>query len=138
MTNQSNKEFYTQSMSPDDWEKFCKEQIDEAVAYAKRPWTDEEYEKWADNQLKDDIFRDWPDKKKALFKKLMIEGKKAEPEIWDSTLMFRTICDIETIERCKELILKQNGEGTKFERTNVEHKQNEFERIRGEYNVQEN
>ena len=130
---------YVEEITPGpdvDWEKFCKERIDEAVAYAKRPWTDEEYEKWADNQLKDDIFRDWPDKKKALFKKLMIEGKKAEPEIWDSTLMFRTICDIETIEMCKELIA--HGEGVKFERTNVEYEKNEFERIRGEYNVQEN
>lgn len=130
---------YVEEITPGldvDWEKFCKERIDEAVAYAKRPWTDEEYEKWADNQLKDDIFRDWPDKKKALFKKLMIEGKKAEPEIWDSTLMFRTICDIETIEMCKELIA--HGEGVKFERTNVEYEENEFERIRGEYNVQEN
>lgn len=119
-----------------DWEKFCKEQIDAAVAYAKRPWTDEDYEKWANNQLKDDIFRDWSDKKKALFKKLMIEGKKAEPEIWDSTLMFRTVCDIETIEKCKELIA--HGEGVKFERPNVEYEENEFERIRGEYNVHEN
>lgn len=130
---------YVEEITPGldvDWEKFCKERIDEAVAYAKRPWTDEEYEKWADNQLKDDIFRDWPDKKKALFKKLMIEGKKAEPEIWDSTLMFRTICDIETIEMCKELIT--HGEGVKFERPNVEYEENEFERIRGEYNVQEN
>lgn len=136
MTNQNNKEFYTQSMSSDDWEKYCKEMIGEVVAYAKRPWTDEEYEKWADNQLKDDYFHDWSDKKKALFKKLMIEGKKAEPEIWDSTLMFRTVCDIETIEKCKELITQ--GEGVKFERTNVEYEENEFERIRGEYNVQEN
>ena len=130
---------YVEEINPGpdvDWEKFCKERIDEAVAYTKHPWTDEEYEKWADNQLKDDIFRDWSDKKKSLFKKLMIEGKKAEPEIWDSTLMFRTICDIETIEKCKELITQ--GEGVKFERTNVEHEQNEFERIRGEYNVQEN
>lgn len=130
---------YVEEINPGpdvDWEKFCKERIDEAVVYAKRPWTDEEYEKWADNQLKDDIFRDWSDKKKALFKKLMIEGKKAEPEIWDSTLMFRTICDIETIEMCKELIA--HGEGVKFERTNVEYEENEFERIRGEYNVQEN
>lgn len=130
---------YVEEINPGpdvDWEKFCKERIDEAVAYAKRPWTDEEYEKWADNQLKDDIFRDWPDKKKALFKKLMIEGKKAEPEIWDSTLMFRTICDIETIEMCKELIA--HGEGIKFERTNIEYEENEFERIRGEYNVHEN
>lgn len=119
-----------------DWEKFCKEQIDVAVAYTKRPWTDDDYEKWADNQLKDDEFRDWPDKKKALFKKLMIEGKKVEPEIWDSILMFRTICDIETIEMCKELITQ--GEGVKFERTNVEYEENEFERIRGEYNVYEN
>jgi hypothetical protein len=130
---------YVEEINPGpdvDWEKFCKERIDEAVAYAKRPWTDEEYEKWADNQLKDDEFRDWSDKKKALFKKLMIEGKKAEPEIWDSTLMFRTICDIETIEKCKELIA--HGEGVKFERTNVEYEENEFERIRGEYNVHEN
>lgn len=130
---------YVEEINPGpdvDWEKFCKERIDEAVAYAKRPWTDEEYEKWADNQLKDDEFRDWSDKKKALFKKLMIEGKKAEPEIWDSTLMFRTICDIETIEKCKELIAR--GEGVKFERTNVEYEENEFERIRGEYNVHEN
>lgn len=130
---------YVEEITPGpdvDWEKFCKERIDEAVAYAKRPWTDEEYEKWANNQLKDDIFRDWSGKKKALFKKLMIEGKKAEPEIWDSTLMFRTMCDIETIEKCKELIT--HGEGVKFERTNVEYEENEFERIRGEYNVQEN
>ena len=130
---------YVEEITPGpdvDWEKFCKERIDEAVAYAKRPWTDEEYDKWADNQLKDDIFRDWSDKKKALFKKLMIEGKKAEPEIWDSTLMFRTICDIETIEKCKELIAQ--GEGIKFERTNIEYEEDEFERIRGEYNVQEN
>ena len=130
---------YVEEINPGpdvDWEKYCKEMISEAVAYAKRPWTDEEYEKWADNQLKDDIFRDWSDKKKALFKKLMIEGKKAEPEIWDSTLMFRTVCDIETIEKCKELIT--HGEGVKFERTNVEYEENKFERIRGEYNVQEN
>ena len=130
---------YVEEINPGpdvDWEKFCKERIDEAVAYAKRPWTDEEYEKWADNQLKDDEFRDWSDKKKALFKKLMIEGKKAEPEIWDSTLMFRTMCDIETIEKCKELIA--HGEGVKFERPNVEYEENEFERIRGEYNVHEN
>ena len=130
---------YVEEINPGpdvDWEKYCKEMISEAVAYAKRPWTDEEYEKWADNQLKDDFFHDWSDKKKALFKKLMIEGKKAEPEIWDSTLMFRTVCDIETIEKCKELIT--HGEGVKFERTNVEYEENEFERIRGEYNVQEN
>ena len=118
------------------WEEYYKEMIGEAVANAKRPWTDEEYEKWADNQLKDDFFHDWSDKKKALFKKLMIEGKKAEPEIWDSTLMFRTVCDIETIEKCKELIA--HGETVKFERTDVEYEENEFERIRGEYNVQEN
>ena len=130
---------YVEEINPGpdiSWEKYCKEMISDAVAYAKRPWTDEEYEKWADNQLKDDYFHDWSDKKKALFKKLMIEGKKAEPEIWDSTLMFRTVCDIETIEKCKELITQ--GEGVKFERTNVEYEENEFERIRGEYNVQEN
>lgn len=130
---------YVEEINPGpdvDWEKFCKERIDEAVAYAKRPWTDEDYEKWANNQLKDDIFKDWSDKKKALFKKLMIEGKKAEPEIWDSTLMFRTMCDIETIEMCKKLI--KQGEGVKFERPNVEYEENEFERIRGEYNVHEN
>ena len=130
---------YVEEINPGpdvDWEKFCKEQIDEAVAYAKRPWTDEDYEKWANNQLKDDIFRDWSDKKKALFKKLMIESKKAEPEIWDSTLMFRTMCDIETIEKCKELIT--HGEGVKFERPNIEYEEDEFERIRGEYNVYEN
>ena len=130
---------YVEEINPGpdvDWEKFCKERIDEAVAYAKRPWTDEDYEKWANNQLKDDIFRDWSDKKKSLFKKLMIEGKKAEPDIWDSTLMFRTMCDIETIEKCKELIA--HGEGVKFERPNVEYEENEFERIRGEYNVHEN
>lgn len=138
MTNQSNKEFYTES-TPESQRKLqsrCIEMINSIVAEAKRPKTDEELNKWADNQLKDDIFRDWSDKKKALFKKLMIEGKKAEPDIWDSTLMFRTMCDIETIEKCKELIT--HGEGVKFERTNIEHEQNEFERIRGEYNVQEN
>ena len=130
---------YVEEINPGpdvDWEKFCKERIDEAVAYAKRPWTDEDYEKWANNQLKDDIFRDWSDKKKVLFKKLMIEGKRAEPEIWDSTLMFRTMCDIETIEKCKELIT--HGEGVKFERPNIEYEEDEFERIRGEYNVYEN
>lgn len=138
MTNQNNKEFYTES-TPESQRKLqsrCIEMINSIVADAKRPKTDEELNKWADNQLKDDIFRDWSDKKKALFKKLMIEGKKAEPEIWDSTLMFRTMCDIETIEKCKELIT--HGEDVKFEKTNVEHEQNEFERIRGEYNVQEN
>ena len=130
---------YVEEINPGpdvDWEKFCKERIDEEVDYAKRPWYDEDYEKWANNQLKDDIFRDWSDKKKALFKKLMIEGKKAEPEIWDSTLMFRTVCDIETIEKCKELI--EHRDGVKFERPNVEYEENEFERIRGEYNVHEN
>lgn len=30
------------------------------------------------------------------------------------------------------------GETVKFERTNIEYEENEFERIRGEYNVQEN
>lgn len=87
----------------DYWEKYCKD----LIANAKRPWTDEEYEKWADNQLKDDIFRDWSSKKKALFKELMIEGKKAEPDIWDSTLIFRTMIDVETIEKCKELIAQK-------------------------------
>lgn len=100
------------------------------------PGTDEEFEKWADNQVKDDFFHDWSDEKKALFKKLIIKGKKAEPEIWDSTLIFRTVCDIETIEKCKEILA--HGETVKFERTNVEHEENEFDRIRGEYNVQEN
>ena len=127
---------YTQNMSPEDWEEYCKKWIDDTVALSKRPWTDEDYEKWVNNQLKDDIFHDWTEEKKVLFKKLMIEGKKAEPDIWDSTLTFRTICDIETIEKCKELIA--HGEGVKFERTNVEYEENEFERIRGEYNVQEN
>ena len=39
---------YVKEINPEpdeDWEKFCKERIDEAVAYAKHPWTDEEYEK---------------------------------------------------------------------------------------------
>lgn len=139
MTNQNNKEFYTESMSPDDWEEFCKKWITKSVNdYKKQLTSDEGLNKWADGLLKDDMYKDWPEEKKALFKKIMIESKKAEPDIWDETLAFRTMIDIETIEECKRLILKQNGEGTKFERTNIEHEQNEFERIRGEYNVQEN
>lgn len=139
MTNQNNKEFYTESMSPDDWEEFCKKWITKSVDdYKKQLTSDEGLNKWADGLLKDDIYKDWPEEKKALFKKVMIESKKAEPDIWDEVLAFRTMCDIETIEECKRLVLKQNGEGTKFERTNIEHEQNEFERIRGEYNVQEN
>lgn len=139
MTKQNNKEFYTESMSPDDWEEFCKKWITKSVDdYKKQLMSDEGLNKWADGLLKDDIYKDWPEEKKALFKKVMIESKKAEPDIWDETLAFRTMIDIETIEECKRLVLKQNGEGTKFERTNIEHEQNEFERIRGEYNVQEN
>ena len=139
MTKQNNKEFYTESMSPDDWEEFCKKWITKSVDdYKKQLTSDEGLNKWADNWLKDDMYKDWPEEKKALFKKIMIESKKAEPDIWDESLAFRTMIDIETIEECKRLILKQNGEGTKFERTNIEHEQNEFERIRGEYNVQEN
>lgn len=139
MTKQNNKEFYTESMSPDDWEEFCKKWITKSVDdYKKQLTSDEGLNKWADGLLKDDMYKDWPEEKKALFKKIMIESKKAEPDIWDETLAFRTMIDIETIEECKRLILKQNGEGTKFERTNIEHEQNEFERIRGEYNVQEN
>lgn len=139
MTNQNNKEFYTESMSPDDWEEFCKKWITKSVNdYKKQLTSDEGLNKWADGLLKDDMYKDWSEEKKALFKKIMIESKKAEPDIWDETLAFRTMIDIETIEECKRLILKQNGEGTKFERTNIEHEQNEFERIRGEYNVQEN
>lgn len=139
MTNQNNKEFYTESMSPDDWEEFCKKWITKSVDdYKKQLTSDEGLNKWADGLLKDDMYKDWPEEKKALFKKVMIESKKAEPDIWDEVLAFRTMCDIETIEECKRLVLKQNGEGTKFERTNIEHEQNEFERIRGEYNVQEN
>lgn len=139
MTNQNNKEFYTESMSPDDWEEFCKKWITKSVDdYKKQLMSDEGLNKWADGLLKDDIYKDWPEEKKALFKKVMIESKKAEPDIWDEALAFRTMCDIETIEECKRLVLKQNGKGTKFERTNIEHDQNEFERIRGEYNVQEN
>lgn len=135
MTNQNNKEFYTESMSPDDWEEFCKKWITKSVDdYKKQLTSDEGLNKWADGLLKDDMYKDWPEEKKALFKKVMIESKKAEPDIWDEALAFRTMVDIETIEECKRLILKQNGEGTKFERTNIEHKQNEFERIRGEYN----
>ena len=138
MTNQSNKEFYTQLMSLDDCEEFPKKWIIKADDYKKQLMTDEELNKWAENWLKDDIYKDWSEEKKAIFKKIMIESKKAEPDICDETLAFRTMIDIETIEKCKEIILKQNGEGTKFERTNVEHEENEFERIRGEYNVQEN
>lgn len=139
MTKQSNKEFYTESMSPDDWEEFCKKWITKSVDdYKKQLTSDEGLNKWADGLLKDDMYKDWPEEKKALFKKIMIESKKAEPDIWDESLAFRTMIDIETIEECKRLVLKQNGEGTKFERTNIEHEQNEFERIRGEYNVQEN
>lgn len=139
MTKQNNKEFYTESMSPDDWEEFCKKWITKSVDdYKKQLTSDEGLNKWADGLLKDDMYKDWPEEKKALFKKIMIKSKKAEPDIWDETLAFRTMIDIETIEECKRLILKQNGEGTKFERTNIEHEQNEFERIRGEYNVQEN
>lgn len=139
MTNQNNKEFYTESMSPDDWEEFCKKWITKSVDdYKKQLMSDEGLNKWADGLLKDDMYKDWSEEKKALFKKVMIESKKAEPDIWDETLAFRTMIDIETIEECKRLVLKQNGEGTKFERTNIEHEQNEFERIRGEYNVQEN
>lgn len=140
MTNQSNKEFYTES-TPESQRKLqssCIEMINSIVADAKRPKTDEELNKWADGLLKDDMYKDWPEEKKALFKKVIIESKKAEPDIWDEALAFRTMCDIETIEECKRLVLKQNGEGTNFERTNIEHEQNEFERIRGEYNVQEN
>lgn len=135
MTNQNNKEFYTESMSPDDWEEFCKKWITKSVDdYKKQLTSDEGLNKWADGLLKDDMYKDWPEEKKALFKKIMIESKKAEPDIWDESLAFRTMIDIETIEECKRLVLKQNGEGTKFERTNIEHEQNEFERIRGEYN----
>ena len=140
MINQNNKEFYTES-TPESQRKLqssCIEMINSIVAEAKRPKTDEELNKWADDLLKDDMYKDWPEEKKTLFKKIMIESKKAEPDIWDESLAFRTMIDIETIEECKRLILKQNGEGTKFERTNIEHEQNEFERIRGEYNVQEN
>lgn len=135
MTNQNTKEFYTESMSPDDWEEFCKKWITKSVdEYKKQLTSDEGLNKWADGLLKDDMYKDWPEEKKALFKKIMIESKKAEPDIWDESLAFRTMIDIETIEECKRLVLKQNGEGTKFERTNIEHEQNEFERIRGEYN----
>lgn len=137
MTNQNTKEFYTES-TPESQRKLqskCIEMINSIVTEAKRPKTDEELNKWADGLLKDDMYKDWPEEKKSLFKKLMIEGKKAEPDIWDETLAFRTMIDIETIEECKRLILKQNGEGVKFERTNVEYEENEFERIRGEYNV---
>lgn len=135
MTNQNNKEFYTESMSPDDWEEFCKKWITKSVdEYKKQLTSDEGLNKWADGLLKDDMYKDWPEEKKALFKKIMIESKKAEPDIWDESLAFRTMIDIETIEECKRLVLKQNGEGTKFERTNIKHEQNEFERIRGEYN----
>ena len=140
MTNQNNKEFYTES-TPESQRKLqnsCIEMINSIVAEAKRPKTDEELNKWVDGLLKDDMYKDWPEEKKALFKKIMIKSKKAEPDIWDESLAFRTMIDIETIEECKRLVLKQNGEGTKFERTNIEHEQNEFERIRGEYNVQEN
>ena len=136
MTNQNNKEFYTES-TPESQRKLqnsCIEMINSIVAEAKRPKTDEELNKWVDGLLKDDMYKDWPEEKKALFKKIMIKSKKAEPDIWDESLAFRTMIDIETIEECKRLVLKQNGEGTKFERTNIEHEQNEFERIRGEYN----
>ena len=43
---------------------------------------------------------------------------------------------LELTENDKELIAQ--GEGVKFERTDVEYEENEFERIRGEYNVHEN
>lgn len=70
MTNQNTKEFYTESMSPDDWEEFCKKWITKSVDdYKKQLTSDEGLNKWADGLLKDDMYKDWPEEKKALFKK---------------------------------------------------------------------
>jgi hypothetical protein len=98
--------------------------------------TEEELEKWADAMIEyDPHIANWPQSKVDRYKRCLIACKKTMPDDGDGQIAVQTAIDMEILEKMVEMY--RNGEGVKFERLDIRHEQETFERIRREYDIQE-